>query len=372
MQLSVLLKLLAEKEVTSDIEKLHSSHSKNTIGGKDTTMAFSSRSFDYSSDRLIPCVVLDGPPTEKTDGAIGVLCIDRESGNLYVCVSADYCDRMFTWKIVGDVSEDMIRQSVSDFLSQNPVSGSLSDTEKDMLLTLLRGAVYQSESAEETTAAYSYLQNLWRTESKPDSTDLTSISAVYSGGDVAVGTAVTDLTGIVVTAHYSDGSTETVTGYTMSGEIAEGENTVTVSYSGKTATFTVTGVAESGGTTIVLSEKTFISSQGKPYIGADDTSEMLFGMESGYGWTSENAFDNDTNVHIVVTVNSRTYVQFAIGSALASVAPYSLTTYHSIQAVEPSWMESESFEIDYTVRAGHRLGIMNGRACDFAIVVTEV
>ena len=73
---------------------------------------------------------------------------------------------------------------------------------------------------------------------------LTSISATYSGGDVAVGTALTDLTGIVVTATYSDGSTASVTGYTLSGEIAEGSNTITVTYEGKTATFTVTGVAE--------------------------------------------------------------------------------------------------------------------------------
>lgn len=76
---------------------------------------------------------------------------------------------------------------------------------------------------------------------------LTSISATYDGGDVAVGTAVADLTGLVVTAHYSDGTSQTVTGYTLSGTIAEGSNTVTVTYQGKTATFTVTGVAESGG-----------------------------------------------------------------------------------------------------------------------------
>lgn len=76
---------------------------------------------------------------------------------------------------------------------------------------------------------------------------LTSIAAVYSGGDVVVGTAVNDLSGIVVTAHYSDGTSKTVTGYTLSGTIAEGNNTITVTYQGKTATFTVTGVAESGG-----------------------------------------------------------------------------------------------------------------------------
>lgn len=85
-------------------------------------------------------------------------------------------------------------------------------------------------------------------EEEPDTPDvtLTSISATYSGGDVAAGTAVTELTGVVVKAHYSDGTSETVTGYTLNGTIAEGENTVTVTYQGKTAAFTVTGVSESG------------------------------------------------------------------------------------------------------------------------------
>lgn len=80
----------------------------------------------------------------------------------------------------------------------------------------------------------------------PDVT-LSGISASYGGGSVAAGTALTDLTDIVVTAHYSDGSTETVTGYTLSGTIAEGDNTITASYGGMSATITVTGVAESGG-----------------------------------------------------------------------------------------------------------------------------
>ena len=73
---------------------------------------------------------------------------------------------------------------------------------------------------------------------------LQSISAAYAGGEVTAGTALTDLTGITVTAHYSDGSTGTITGYTLSGEIVEGKNTITVSYGGKTTTFTVTGIAE--------------------------------------------------------------------------------------------------------------------------------
>jgi hypothetical protein len=76
---------------------------------------------------------------------------------------------------------------------------------------------------------------------------LTGITVVYTGGSVPVGTAVSALTGVAVTASYSDGSTEAVTGYTLSGTVNEGSNTVTVTYQGKTATFTVTGVTQSGG-----------------------------------------------------------------------------------------------------------------------------
>lgn len=78
---------------------------------------------------------------------------------------------------------------------------------------------------------------------------LSSISATYTGGEVTVGTALTDLTRITVKATYSDGSTKNVTGYTLSGTIAEGDNTITVSYNGKTTTFTVVGVSESSGDT---------------------------------------------------------------------------------------------------------------------------
>ena len=84
---------------------------------------------------------------------------------------------------------------------------------------------------------------------EPDNPEvtLTSISATYNGGEVATGTALTDLTGITVTATYSDGTTKEITGYTLSGDIVEGENEIAVSYGGLTTTFTVVGVAESGG-----------------------------------------------------------------------------------------------------------------------------
>lgn len=69
---------------------------------------------------------------------------------------------------------------------------------------------------------------------------LTSISAVVNEDTVAVGTAAADLD-ITVTAHYSDGTTAVVTDYSISGTVAEGENTFTIVYSGKTTTVKVTG-----------------------------------------------------------------------------------------------------------------------------------
>ncbi len=133
----------------------------------------------------------------------------------------------------------------------------LNDTARALLINILRNAVYTSDQSAMITALEKALASTGGGGSSGGSGDepvvpdvpvnpevtLSGISATYSGGDVAVGTAVNDLTGIVVTAVYSDGSTATVTDYTLSGEIAEGENTITVTYQGMTATFTVTGIA---------------------------------------------------------------------------------------------------------------------------------
>lgn len=342
-------------------------------------MSFSNRSFDYSSKQLIPCIVMDESPTEKTRGAIGVLCIHRESGNLYKCVAANYCDNVFTWKIVGDVSDDKIRQSVSDFLSQNPMNGGLSDVEKDLLLTLFRGAVYQSETAEETAAAYSNLQKLWGDTDDPDTTPnvtLTRISAVYSGGDVAVGTAVSELTGIVVTAIYSDGTSETVTGYTLSGTIAEGSNTVTISYGGKTTTFTVTGVVESSETVVAMSSwggcGDYQYNGGAIYADDGASGETVsFGSGASIATLSNMVFEIDTNVNIVLTWESNCYDSFCVGSSSSDTVSKKIVMYHAITAGTETNLTSGRTEIEYTVKAGYRLAIMSRNNFPGSVTVTE-
>jgi hypothetical protein len=123
-------------------------------------------------------------------------------------------------------------------------------------------------------------------EEEPEVT-LTSISATYTGGNVAVGTAVTDLMGITVNAHYSDGSTAPVTGYTLSGEIVEGSNTITVSYGGMTTTFVVTGEAAGEGIPEVVAPARIVTVDGVDYLAVTDVSAM------DVNWTKKN-YSNDT------------------------------------------------------------------------------
>jgi hypothetical protein len=182
----------------------------------------------------------------------------------------------------GGVNEDEVRGIIEDYMTENPPTVDLTDYAKTEDVETLSEAIADLQNktpsdasgltvgqiqaldgmfkiasyTEDPTAAYSAFKAAFGIEDtgeeEPDEPDtptvtLTSISATYSGGDVAVGTALTDLTGITVTVTYSDGSTAAVTDYTLSGEIAEGSNTITVSYNGKTTTFVVIGVAESTG-----------------------------------------------------------------------------------------------------------------------------
>lgn len=79
-------------------------------------------------------------------------------------------------------------------------------------------------------------------QSWASSKTLVSITAVFTQGDNII-FDVDDLQilkqYLVVTATYDDSSTATVNGYSLSGTLEEGTSTVTVTYQGKTTTFTV-------------------------------------------------------------------------------------------------------------------------------------
>lgn len=112
----------------------------------------------------------------------------------------------------------------------------MSSTTSKLLISILRNGVYDSDMS-------SAINDLEKQLSVQSNRTLISISALYSGGEVPVGTAVDNLKDLIVTAHYSDGTKEDITNYTIFGEIAKGDNTVTVEYQGKTATFVVVGIS---------------------------------------------------------------------------------------------------------------------------------
>jgi hypothetical protein len=72
--------------------------------------------------------------------------------------------------------------------------------------------------------------------------EVSSISAVYTQSGTVYETDSLDSlkSDLVVTAHYTDSTSEEVTTYTLSGTLSVGTSTVTVSYGGKTTTFNVT------------------------------------------------------------------------------------------------------------------------------------
>lgn len=72
--------------------------------------------------------------------------------------------------------------------------------------------------------------------------NLTNITCTYTQSGTVYTTDTLDSlkTDLVVTAHYDNSTTQTVTTYTLSGTLTEGTSTITVSYGGKTTTFNVT------------------------------------------------------------------------------------------------------------------------------------
>lgn len=110
----------------------------------------------------------------------------------------------------------------------------ISDDVKNALLTIVSHiGMWDDDNAQEY---YNALENALY----PAAT-LSYISCVYTqSGTVYITDSLDTLkSDLVVTAHYSDESTATVSVYTLGGTLTEGESTVTVSYGGKTTTFTV-------------------------------------------------------------------------------------------------------------------------------------
>lgn len=105
---------------------------------------------------------------------------------------------------------------------------------KQALLQLAEHIAYIDEDGQD------YYDALYNALYPP--TELDYITAVYTQSGTVYDTDTLDSlkTDLVVTAHNSDGTSETVTTYTLSGTLTDGTSTITVSYGGKTVEFNVT------------------------------------------------------------------------------------------------------------------------------------
>ena len=114
------------------------------------------------------------------------------------------------------------------------IGGGLTSDVKESLLALFEEVAYKDDDAQDV---YDALEAAFFPPA-----GLASISAVYTqSGPVYTTDSLNSLKAdLVVTATYEDSTTQTITTYTLSGTLTEGTSTITVSYGGKTTTFTVT------------------------------------------------------------------------------------------------------------------------------------
>lgn len=128
---------------------------------------------------------------------------------------------------------ELEQESILETLSELAVNVGISDEIKQALLQCFEHVAWVDDEGQ------TYYDALYDALYPP--VDLSSISCVYTQSGTVYDTDSLDSLkpDLVVTAHYSDQSTEAVTTYTLSGTLTEGTSTITVSYGGKTTTFDV-------------------------------------------------------------------------------------------------------------------------------------
>ena len=227
-----------------------------------------------------------------------------------------------------------------------------------------------AEGSNTITVTYEGMTTTFTVTGVAEEVTLSSISATYSGGDVTVGTAVTGLTGIVVTAHYSDGSTATVTDYTLSGTIAEGENTITVTYDGLTTTFTVTGVAESTSNIISVT-----------WHGVTQITYTTYELNESANTSMSEIIDVTGIDSIKVTTTSEKWTQCLMSTYASADSDYltidgtygiegSAGTY--IQANSDSKADNSVFDVSNYNYISIKIGTYNATMCNQHITVEKV
>ena len=122
--------------------------------------------------------------------------------------------------------------AIDDRVTELESGSGLAEDGKQALLAIARSVVYTVPNGQEL---YSALYNAFYPPA-----NLVRITAVYTQSGIVTSVSSLDSlkSDLVVTALYSDGTTVNVNDYVLSGRLVSGTSTITVTYSGKTATFT--------------------------------------------------------------------------------------------------------------------------------------
>ena len=211
-----------------------------------------------------------------------------------------------------------------------------------LLITILRHALYEGDQSDNIDALEEALNEAsadpgqGETPEIPDDpVTLTHITAVYTGGSVPVGTDINSLVGLTVTAHYSDGSSATVTGYGIGGAITKaGSNTLSIVYNDVYTTITVTGYAVEKTLTSISASYTGDSvpvgtatNTLYPYLTvtahySDGSSELAL----GYGLSGQIANAGDNVITVMYGGKTTTFTVVGIVESNGVIAHWDFTT----------------------------------------------
>ena len=183
-------------------------------------------------------------------------------------VISSYTFRIIVQASTDGISEEQLGYSVQDVVSaaNTIISGGMPLAVRNALLQIAEKVSYIDGNGA------TYYQDLYNAL-MPAS--LSSISCVYTQSGTVYSTDSLDSlkADLVVTAHYSDGTSDTVlsSAYILSGSLDSATSTITVSYDGKTTTFTVNVTIENWTWTYDPSTDGVLTSQSYVYVSTQST-----------------------------------------------------------------------------------------------------
>ena len=266
---------------------------------------------------------------------------------------------------------DAVRAQISDLKSQIEQSSGLTADVKTALMDVVNHIGAWTDGNAQT-----YIGALQSALYPP--ANLTSISAVFTQGSAVIydtDSIETLRQYLVVTAHYSDNTSETVTTYTLSGTLTEGTSTITVAYGGKTTTFNVTvsviswtvewdyedGLPENNGFTKSTNTGATTSMQNDGLLMATTSSSAsatyVLTSESTYTPCTETVLEAVINLQELASLsaNSSSYLKgcaFLVYNG-ASATNVSITSLGLSHYYNGAWHVTDaqiSLNTDYTIR----------------------